>query len=41
MDDKTLIELIAYIWVKCGGDSTSFYWSVGEIRRKIEEFERG
>jgi len=37
IDNKTLIEIIAYIWIKCGRNKEDFDWLVGGIRKKIEE----
>ena len=39
MNDETLIEIIAYIWTKCGGDATGFDFLKEAIRDKIKEIE--
>ena len=37
MNDDKLIELMANLWVTCGGDSTGFECCFKEILRKIKE----
>jgi len=39
MNDRELIELVATIWVKNGGDREGFEWLQTKIAQKISEFQ--
>lgn len=40
MHDRELIEMIADMWVKCGGDADGFLYTQKKIHEKIKELER-
>ena len=39
MNDQELIDIVAQIWVLCGGDSNGFQLYHGQIKSRINEIE--
>ena len=39
MNDNDRIDIIAFIWIKLGGDAEGFSWTYRKIQERIKELE--